>query len=78
MHDGSIATLREVIEDHYARGGRLIAEGPDAGDGARSPLKSAFVAGFEISPGEVDALLAFLESLTDEAFLTDATLSDPW
>jgi cytochrome c peroxidase len=27
MHDGSIATLREVIE-HYAHGGRLIETGP--------------------------------------------------
>ena len=67
-----------MIEDHYARGGRFIASGVDAGDGSRSPLKSAFVSGFSIEPGEVDDLLAFLESLTDEQFLTDATLSDPW
>jgi cytochrome c peroxidase len=78
MHDGSIATLREVIEDHYARGGRLIEDGPDAGDGARSPNKAEFVSGFQISSEEVDDLLAFLESLTDEHFLTDPDLSDPW
>lgn len=78
MHDGSIGTLREVIEQHYARGGRLIESGPDAGDGARSPLKSAFVSGFSIEPEEVDDLLAFLESLTDEEFLTNPSLSDPW
>jgi cytochrome c peroxidase len=78
MHDGSIGTLREVIEEHYARGGRLIETGPDAGDGSASPLKAVFVAGFEIAPGEVDDLLAFLEALTDEAFLSDATLADPW
>ena len=32
MHDGSIATLPEVI-DHYADGGRVITDGPLAGDG---------------------------------------------
>lgn len=78
MHDGSIATLREVVEGHYARGGRLIESGPDAGDGARSPNKAAFVSGFTASAEELDDLLAFLESLTDEQFLTDPTLSDPW
>ena len=30
MHDGSIATLEDVIE-HYARGGRLVPDGPLAG-----------------------------------------------
>jgi cytochrome c peroxidase len=78
MHDGSIATLREVIEDHYARGGRLVESGPDAGDGATSPRKAVFVSGFAISAQEVDDLLAFLESLTDQEFLTDPTLSNPW
>ncbi len=78
MHDGSIATLREVIVDHYARGGRLIATGPDAGDGAKSPYKALFVSGFAITPEEVDDLLAFLESTTDTQFLTDPALADPW
>lgn len=78
MHDGSIATLREVIEQHYARGGRVIEDGDDAGDGALSPRKAVFVSGFAIEPREVDDLLAFLESLTDESFLTDPSLSDPW
>lgn len=78
MHDGSIATLRELIVDHYARGGRLIASGPDAGDGARSPYKALFVSGFAISDQEVDDLIAFLESTTDAQFLTDPALSDPW
>ncbi len=42
MHDGSVATLAEVL-DIYARGGRLIVEGIHAGDGAESPLKSPHV-----------------------------------
>ena len=76
MHDGSIATLEEVI-DHYARGGRRITEGPNAGDGAASPLKSEFVVGFVISPEEKADLVAFLHALTDTAFLSDPRFSDP-
>ncbi|AKF04834.1 methanobactin export MATE transporter MbnM [Sandaracinus amylolyticus] len=77
MHDGSIATLDEVI-DHYAAGGRTIAEGPYAGVGSASPLKSGLVVGFELTPDERRDLIAFLESLTDESFLTDPALADPW
>ena len=45
MHDGTIATLVEVI-DFYAAGGRNITEGPNIGDGRDSPLKNSFVRGF--------------------------------
>lgn len=76
MHDGSIATLREVIA-HYARGGRLVETGPNAGDGALNPRKSEFVRGFEASEQDVTDLIAFLESLTDERLLTDPRFSDP-
>ena len=77
MHDGSIATLREVLA-HYARGGRLIEEGPYAGDGRLSPLKSGLVRGFEATDEEVEAVLAYLDALTDETFLTDPRHSDPF
>jgi cytochrome c peroxidase len=77
MHDGSIATLEEVI-GHYAAGGRTIATGPDAGRGSASPLKDPFVAGFVLSARERADLVAFLESLTDESFLHDPRLSDPF
>lgn len=77
MHDGSIATLGEVI-DHYAAGGRTIATGPNAGDGSKSPLKSEFLTGFLISPDEKADLIAFLESLTDPRFLSNPEIADPW
>lgn len=77
MHDGSIATLEEVI-DHYAAGGRTIASGPRAGAGARNPLKSSFVPGFTLTAEERADLLAFLKSLTDGEFLVDPRFSDPW
>jgi len=76
MHDGSIATLQEVIE-HYQRGGRLIEEGPNRGDGRLSPFRSEFVSGFELEDGEAEDLLAFLSSLTDESVLTNERWSNP-
>jgi cytochrome c peroxidase len=72
MHDGSIATLSEVI-DHYAAGGRASAQGA-----APSPYQSEFVRGFTLTPQEKQDLLAFLESLTDTEFLTDPRFSDPF
>jgi len=77
MHDGSIATLDEVVET-YAAGGRLIEEGPNAGDGRANPYKSSFVSGFEMSEQDQADLVAFLESLTDEVFISDPKFSDPW
>ena len=76
MHDGSIATLEGVI-DHYAAGGRTIASGPNAGVGSASPLRSEFVRGFILDPRERADLVAFLESLTDEQFLSDPRFAAP-
>jgi cytochrome c peroxidase len=69
MHDGSVATLSEVI-DIYAAAGRNIEQGKHQGDGRANPLKSQFVKGFELTAQEKDDLLAFLNTLTDKAFLT--------
>jgi len=77
MHDGSVATLNDVIA-HYEVGGRTIAEGPYAGDGRRNPYKSVFVRPFELSSGERRQLIAFLNSLTDDAVLADPQFSDPY
>jgi cytochrome c peroxidase len=77
MHDGSIRTLEGVI-DHYAAGGRTIKSGPLAGVGADNPNKSEFIKRFELSRQEKRDLVEFLETLTDDSFLHDAKLSDPW
>jgi cytochrome c peroxidase len=55
MHDGSVATLRDVLAI-YAAGGR--------GPGVHNPYKREELSGFAITPAETDALLAFLEALT--------------
>ncbi|HEY2797814.1 MAG TPA: cytochrome c peroxidase [Thermoanaerobaculia bacterium] len=64
MHDGRFATLGEVV-DYYARGG---------GD---SSGKSARIRPFAITTREKADLIAFLESLTDDAFLSDPRFAPP-
>ena len=71
MHDGSLATLDAVI-DHYAAGGDA------ARTGARSPLASDLVAGFDITDEEKADLAAFFESLTDESFLANPDVQTPF
>lgn len=66
MHDGSISDLKGVIE-HYAKGGR-----------AKHPMKDGMIVGFKATDKDIDDLIAFLESLTDEAFLKNPSHSDPW
>jgi cytochrome c peroxidase len=64
MHDGSVSTLRAAIA-HYARGG------------VASPLKSDRLKGFTLTSAETRDLVAFLDSLTDRAFLTNPALGPP-
>lgn len=77
MHDGSLATLEDVI-DFYAAGGRVLTEGPRAGDGRSHPGKSPFIRGFELTDEEKRDVLNFLSSLTDLRFVSDERLSDPF
>jgi len=76
MHDGSIATLEEVIA-HYQAGGRTILSGEFAGFGSKNPFKSNFISGFELTKSEKQDLLAFLQSLTDEKFIKNPAFSNP-
>lgn len=73
MHDGSIRTLDGVLT-HYAAGGRAAV----SGGGARSPLVSPLIRPFSLNPDERQDLLAFLNSLTDETFVTDPRFANPW
>ncbi len=78
MHDGSIATLREVVVDHYSRAGRVITQGAYAGDGAQSPYKDPLVQGFVLDDQELADLLAFFDALTDWDFICNPAFSDPF
>jgi len=66
MHDGSIATLEQVL-DHYVAGGR-----------AKNPRLSESIKPLTLSEDDRRDLIAFLHSLTDEEALRDARWSDPW
>jgi cytochrome c peroxidase len=72
MHDGSLPTLEAVIRKHYAVQGRsaITGKGPN-------PMRSEFIQGFKVSRGEVKDLIAFLNSLTDQKFLTNPAFSAP-
>ena len=79
MHDGRFATLREVIS-HYDAG---VAPHPFLDMALLD--RRAVVTGGDVQPirlgltdREIDQLIAFLQALTDEAFLTDRRLSDPF
>jgi cytochrome c peroxidase len=66
MHDGSMATLDDVIR-HYERGGRH-----------RGPHTSSLLAGFRLTPQERRDLVAFLESLTDRGVTNDPRFANPF
>ena len=66
MHDGSIATLSDVL-DHYAAGGR-----------AKSFRTDALLVGFKLADQERADMIAFLESLTDPTFIANPAYANPW
>ena len=77
MHDGSIATLEEVL-DFYAAGGRNITSGPHAGDGRLNPYKSDLIARINLSAQDKQDIIAFLKTLTDDTLLTNPRFSNPF
>lgn len=77
MHDGSIATLEEVLR-FYADGGRNISSGPYAGDGRANPLKSDLVMRIDLSEQEQADIVAFLRSLTDHEFISNPRHANPF
>lgn len=77
MHDGSVATLRDVL-DIYAQGGRNLTSGVYAGDGRASPRRSLLIRPFTLTDAQIDDLLAFLESLTDDSFIHNPAFASPF
>jgi cytochrome c peroxidase len=77
MHDGSIATLDQVLA-FYAAGGRNITSGPNRGDGRKSPFKDERMNKIKLSKAEQSDLIAFLKTLTDSEFLSNPRYSDPF
>ncbi|HWJ04376.1 MAG TPA: cytochrome c peroxidase [Steroidobacteraceae bacterium] len=73
MRDGRFATLRDVIE-HYSSG---VIDKPTIDPRMRGLFMGNPV-NLNLSEQDKDALEAFLNTLTDESFLTDPRFSDPF
>ncbi len=71
MHDGRFNTLAEVIE-HYNSG---IQDHPQL---ANQLQQNGQPERLNLTQQEKDALVAFLETLTDVTFLNDPKFSDPF
>lgn len=70
MHDGRFESLREVVEFYNS--------GVQASRNVDRSIHHAAMHGLELSDEHLDALVAFLGTLTDEAFLSDPKFSDPF
>jgi cytochrome c peroxidase len=77
FHDGSVASLDEVI-DIYAAGGREIDYGPNAGQGARNKNKDRRIKGFRISREEKSQLIDFFYALSDSTIAGNSNFSNPF
>jgi len=69
MHDGSLATLREVVE-HYNNGG-ITAEGDPVND-----FLSGGIRPLDLMDSQIDDLVAFMEALTSPEFATLAAQAE--
>jgi cytochrome c peroxidase len=68
MHDGRFSTLKEVV-DFYNTG---VQDAASLDESLRNPLQLG------LTEQQVLQLVAFLETLTDETFLTSELFSDPF
>ncbi len=77
FHDGSAASLTDVVEA-YAAGGRAITQGMYKGDGAANPYKHSLVQGFNIGSQDKIHLINFLLSLSDSACINNPAYQNPF
>lgn len=77
MHDGSIATLAEVLA-HYAAHGHRVDTGPLAGDGSRNPWKDPRIDHIQLDKQDQADVIAFLKTLTDTTLLANPRYANPF
>ena len=77
FHDGSAKNIDEVIA-HYSRGGRIIKDNKNAGDGKLHPNKNESIGGFTITEKEKKQLIIFLSTLTDTNYLKNEFYRSPY
>ena len=71
MHDGRFVTLEEVV-DHYSNG---VQDHPNLSSQLKSGTQPI---AFNFTQDKKDALIAFLNTFTDEVMLADEKYSDPF
>jgi len=72
MHDGSLETLRDVVE-HYNDG---VQANPNLDPALRAGGGQPRRLGLD--DGDIDDLVAFMQALTDDAFMADERFHDPF
>jgi len=78
FHDGSAATIKEAVSI-FLEGGRNITHGIFKGDGTKSPVRdSTFIGIVNAGEAEKNALIDFLYSLSDSAFLRNKAFGNPF
>lgn len=73
MHDGSIKSIRDVLEKHYSKAG-MAAQSQNG----ISPLRHELITGFYLEEQDIIDVTSFLKSLTDKNFINNPSHSDPW
>jgi cytochrome c peroxidase len=68
MHDGRFATLQEVVQ-FYSSG---VQDGPLLDPRLQGPVQ------LNLTPQQISDIVAFMNTLTDNAFLTNSMFSDPF
>lgn len=68
MHDGRFSSLEEAVNFYNAQ----VQDNPNLDESLRNPTQ------LNLTAQQVDQLVAFLETLTDETFLTSDLFSDPF
>jgi cytochrome c peroxidase len=78
MHDGRFKTLEDVLA-HYNHGIRVSKTlSPLILEADNEVADPNAARGLRLAPEEVNALIAFLHTLTDQAFLVDPRFSNPF
>jgi cytochrome c peroxidase len=77
FHDGSAATLEEVVEE-YEAGGREISQGEYKGDGRKNRHKNPLIKGFSLNSQQRKDLISFLLCLSDSSLITNPAYANPF
>lgn len=76
MHDGRFATMEDVLINHYLTGGQVSETIDPLME--YSPQIMPNNPGLNLTPQDIQDIIAFLHTLTDTDLTTNPKFSDPW